>query len=211
MSWPDEPIALPDEYHASIEDARVAGFLYLSGAQTPDNSKLAAEWHQLHAQGDEAWLLILRDEVALELLLRFPPNFEMLPPLYEHFSELLRAHSGNGTLTSEFLRIEAVSNGTLGEILDRIVHGLNKNRLLDPWVYYPRRADGVYEGLARCIDNEGLEDLLEPNEVVYVQEIPNLRGHCIILANGRYPIVGYHLDRFRFVFEYDDLTGLRKR
>ena len=59
----------------------------------------------------------------------------------------------------------------------------------------------LVEGMARCIDNEGIS--LELNAIVYVREIPNMPGHCIILASHSLPLVGYHLDRFVLLSDED--------
>jgi hypothetical protein len=55
------------------------------------------------------------------------------------------------------------------------------------------------EGLAECLYNDGIENFVQVGEVVYVREIPNMQGHCVVVANGKPPIVGYHLDRFRIL------------
>lgn len=65
----------------------------------------------------------------------------------------------------------------------------------------------LVEGLARCVNNEALP-MLEIGEIVYVRELSNLRGHCIVLANNRLPIVGYHLDRFELLDDSGDHIGL---
>jgi hypothetical protein len=57
------------------------------------------------------------------------------------------------------------------------------------------------EGLARCMYNDGMEDDLQIGEVVYLREIPNMGGHCIVLRNKKVPLVGYHLDRFQLLSE----------
>ena len=59
------------------------------------------------------------------------------------------------------------------------------------------------EGMARCISNEGMADDLEVGETVYLREIPNMGGHCVVLRNGKMPLVGYHLDRFELLDEDD--------
>lgn len=60
------------------------------------------------------------------------------------------------------------------------------------------------EGMARCISNEGMENDLNVGEVVYIREIPNMGGHCVVLRNMKVPLVGYHLDRFELLKEDDD-------
>jgi hypothetical protein len=59
------------------------------------------------------------------------------------------------------------------------------------------------EGMARCICNDGMEGDLKVGEVVYLREIPNMGGHCVILRNRKMPLVGYHLDRFQLLDESD--------
>jgi hypothetical protein len=44
-----------------------------------------------------------------------------------------------------------------------------------------------------------MEKVLRCGEVVYVREIPNMRGHCVVLRNKKPPLVGYHLDRFKIL------------
>jgi hypothetical protein len=57
------------------------------------------------------------------------------------------------------------------------------------------------EGMARCTCNDGIEDDLQIGEVVYLREIPNMAGHCVILRDKKAPLVGYHLDRFELLAE----------
>jgi len=57
----------------------------------------------------------------------------------------------------------------------------------------------LLEGLAECIDCDGVGRLVKKGEVVYIREIPNMKGHCIILKNAKTPLVGYHIDRFRLL------------
>jgi len=52
------------------------------------------------------------------------------------------------------------------------------------------------EGLAVCVDNEGLEHKLHVGQRVYVRELPNFQGHCLMLSEGG-TLIGIHLDRFR--------------
>lgn len=63
------------------------------------------------------------------------------------------------------------------------------------------RSSVLVEGMARCVSNAGIEADLQIDEVVYLREIPNMRGHCIILRNNKPPLVGYHLDRFQMLRE----------
>ena len=44
-----------------------------------------------------------------------------------------------------------------------------------------------------------MEQDLEIGQVVYLREIPNMQGHCVVLRNGKPPLVGYHLDRFELL------------
>ena len=57
--------------------------------------------------------------------------------------------------------------------------------------------------MARCMCNDGMEGDLQIGEVVYLREIPNMPGHCVLLRNKRAPLVGYHLDRFQLLSEDD--------
>lgn len=61
----------------------------------------------------------------------------------------------------------------------------------------------LIEGMARCVSNDGLARELRVGEVYYVREIPNMRGHCVVLRNKRTPLVGYHLDRFTLLEEHE--------
>lgn len=86
------------------------------------------------------------------------------------------------------------------ELISRLM-GHERRRVELNAAYFPA------EGLAVCVDNEGMEHLLKLGETVYLRELPNMRGHCLILAEGRHPIFGYHLERFRM----DAGHGLPKR
>jgi hypothetical protein len=57
----------------------------------------------------------------------------------------------------------------------------------------------LVEGMARCVFNAGMEKEIQLNDVVYVREISNMRGHCVILRNKKLPLIGYHLDRFELL------------
>ena len=57
----------------------------------------------------------------------------------------------------------------------------------------------LVEGLAKCLDSAGIEKKIKKGEVVYIKEISNMPGHCVVIKTGKLPIVGYHLDRFRLL------------
>lgn len=57
----------------------------------------------------------------------------------------------------------------------------------------------MIEGMAKCVNNKGIA--LPVNSIVYIREIPNMPGHCIVLRDGEFPLVGYHTDRFRILEE----------
>ena len=59
------------------------------------------------------------------------------------------------------------------------------------------------EGMARCVSNEGMAGDLKVGEIVYLREIPNMGGHCVILRNEKMPLVGHHLDRFELLDDDD--------
>ena len=59
----------------------------------------------------------------------------------------------------------------------------------------------IVEGLAKCVSNQGMEKDLSIGDIVYVREISNMRGHCVVLRNKKSPLVGYHLDRFEVLKE----------
>lgn len=61
--------------------------------------------------------------------------------------------------------------------------------------------ESLVEGMARCQSNEGMVRDLKVGDIVYVKEIPNMRGHCVVLRNKRVPLIGYHLDRFQVLAE----------
>jgi hypothetical protein len=55
------------------------------------------------------------------------------------------------------------------------------------------------EGLAEVVFNRMLEEELVLGERVWLREIKNMRGHCIVLRHNKLPLVGIHLDRFRML------------
>jgi hypothetical protein len=57
----------------------------------------------------------------------------------------------------------------------------------------------LVQGLAKCISNEGMKGELQVGDVAYVQEIPNMRGHCVVLRDKKATLVGYHLERFELL------------
>ncbi len=66
-----------------------------------------------------------------------------------------------------------------------------------------RKHRTLIEGMARCVSNDGMVKELRVGEVYYVREIPNMRGHCVVLRNKGTPLVGYHLDRFTLLEEHE--------
>jgi hypothetical protein len=64
-----------------------------------------------------------------------------------------------------------------------------------------KQSQTLVEGMAKCINNQGMETLLQNGQVVFVREIKNMRGHCIVLRNQEHPLVGYHLERFELLNE----------
>jgi hypothetical protein len=75
--------------------------------------------------------------------------------------------------------------------------GKKKRRLQKP----KSKRRSLVEGMARCTFNDKMEDDLEVGGVYYVREIPNMRGHCVVLSNGKMPLIGYHLERFELLDE----------
>jgi hypothetical protein len=65
------------------------------------------------------------------------------------------------------------------------------------------KKDRLLEGMAKCICNDKMERDLKLGEVYYIKEIPNMRGHCVVLRNKKTPLIGYHLDRFELLQEVD--------
>lgn len=59
-----------------------------------------------------------------------------------------------------------------------------------------------FEGLARCVDNTGIEDKLTVGEVVFLREIPNQIDHCLVLKSGMHPLVSIDIHRFELPFHY---------
>lgn len=60
--------------------------------------------------------------------------------------------------------------------------------------------DKLVEGRAEVVTPEGIPGLVR-GEICYIREIPNMRGHVVILRNNKPSLVGYHLDRFRLLTE----------
>ena len=55
-------------------------------------------------------------------------------------------------------------------------------------------------GQAECIWAEGLEQELVEGQFYEILEIPNMVGHVVVWRGERPPIVGIHLERFRFPY-----------
>lgn len=53
-------------------------------------------------------------------------------------------------------------------------------------------------GSAECVWNQGLENELVEGESYEVREICNMPGHVVVLRSEETPLVGIHLERFRF-------------
>ena len=58
-------------------------------------------------------------------------------------------------------------------------------------------------GMALVINPEGLWGDHRPDEEVYIQEIANLPGHCLVVKNGHLPLLGLPLSHFRLLAEPD--------
>jgi hypothetical protein len=82
------------------------------------------------------------------------------------------------------------------QLLELIAKDQSDARKRELELTYP----GPVEGMATCTNNECMEQVLEVGAVYYIREIPNMRGHCVILRDGQLPMVGYHLDRFELEF-----------
>ena len=61
-------------------------------------------------------------------------------------------------------------------------------------------------GTAECVWNEGLETELIEGRSYEIREICNMPGHVVVLRPGETPLVGIHLERFRF--QYQDEPGI---
>ncbi len=53
-------------------------------------------------------------------------------------------------------------------------------------------------GIAECVWNEALESELTEGRSYEVREICNMPGHVLVIRPGDTPLVGIHLERFRF-------------
>ena len=47
----------------------------------------------------------------------------------------------------------------------------------------------------------GIEASLIEGDHVYIKEIPNMPGHCIVFQHGQNPLIGIHIERFRILSE----------
>ena len=57
-------------------------------------------------------------------------------------------------------------------------------------------------GMAKCTDAEAIPEL-EEGKLYFIQEIPNMPGHVVVLGHLCAPLVGVHIERFKM---YDPET-----
>ena len=142
------------------------------------------------------------DEEKLCLSLTLPPGVRFSPYAYEKLSDLLERYSDSYSTDAKGVSITVESAS-----LDAIIAELTAVYLEDQTEERRKLIESYWssplEGMARCLCADGLGKDIAVGDVVYVREIPNMLGHCIVLKNGAQPLVGFHLDRFELLYPYE--------
>lgn len=131
-----------------------------------------------------------------------PPARRFTPMAYDQLPKLLKRYADSFSTCARSVCIEVESDRIdflRNELLALYQEDGTEQRQKEMSSYWAR----PLEGMARCLNAEGLDAALQEGDLVYVREIPNMPDHCIVLKNGCNPLVGYHLDRFELLYPYE--------
>lgn len=197
---------LSDADRAVLEAAKELGYLW-SERSTPYRIDLAwAEWCReqrrpcVFVHPHER----LRNRVDVEV--STPPGLRISPLGHDELEMLLRhflPRQAGTSYDSHHLGFGPVTLRGLQAILPPLLALVAKDQTEKRRVELQEMRHGPVEGMATCVDNRGLEEVMQVGDTCYVREIPNLRGHCVILRSGQPPVVGWHLERFELHEDYD--------
>lgn len=144
-----------------------------------------------------------QDTENLRLKFTLPPGVRFSPYAYEQLPSILGRYADSYVTDSR----QVVGIDVAPARADDLISELNTVYLEDQTEERQRMIEAYWptpaEGMARCLCADGLDADIAEGDVVYVREIPNMLGHCIVLKNGAPPLVGYHLDRFELLYPYE--------
>ena len=178
---------------------------YLSYAEPLTNAYLIEIWWQERCEAAAVPIVtVVRPEGKTERDFAFtlPSGIRFSPYAYEELPGVLERYSDSYATDSKSVGI-SVASAKVESLIDELtavyLKDQSEERLKLMEEYWP----SPVEGMARCLCADGLSEDIAVGDVVYVREIPNMLGHCIVLKNGFMPMVGYHLDRFELLYPYD--------
>lgn len=175
--------------NANLERARRRGYLRLG--PTGDR-RLEEEWAAwCHEAGCDFLVARVRGgsaSIHLEPAARRP----LSPMAQQEMDELVR-RARRGSRRGGEVRLEGLPEEQLTGWLREVQDLLARDRTVERG---RQLAGGLAEGRARCRDNTGYEDVLEVGDEVYLREIPNAPGRCLVVGDRSDPLLGVPLDRF---------------
>lgn len=149
-------------------------------------------------------ILVVRrqGEEKLSLSFTLPPGVRFSPYAYEDLPGILERYSDSYATDAKSVGISVDPSS-----FDALIAELSAVYLKDQTEERRRLVESYWsspvEGMARCLSADGLGDDIAEGDIVYVKEIPNMLGHCIVLKNGVQPLIGLHLDRFELLYPYE--------
>ncbi|HEY4003376.1 MAG TPA: hypothetical protein VGO93_31200 [Candidatus Xenobia bacterium] len=181
---------------ALMQEAEARNFLWLEGPQEEQN-RLDIIWMRWCRERRLPCIVATLDGDFARVLFKPRPGQTLTEIGEERVRTIFRDYEPGITEERDWRPGNLVVATRVEEVVARLQEECETDaqpeRLQEVAARYPL---GL-EGMAVCIDNEGIEHDMEIGDSVYVREIPNMRGHCVVLRDGQPPLVGWHLSRFR--------------
>lgn len=200
------PESLTAKERAIVEEAHRRNFLLLKGSQERKHWIRIAWVGEKVSRGECAITIEPTGRKFAQFSVQLPRTKRISPIGYNEIHEWIHSMAGKNFdvrfdsqhFSAHPVQLEQACQRA-PELIPIIERDQSDARKLELAQMFP----GCAEGMAKCVNNEGMEHELELDEVVYVRQIPNMLGHCVVLRNNKPPLVGYHLDRFQVLYDYD--------
>lgn len=175
---------------AALERARNRGYLRIGSARADE--RLEEEWVVWCREKGRDCLVVQSHGDTVSLRVEVCPRHPLSPLAQQELNGLMQRAPGGFCQAGEFA-LEGLPRRELNAWLRQVQDLLARDRTgrLVP--------EPLAEGRARCTDNTGYEDVLEVGDLVYLRELPNLPGYCLVVRHLDAPLLGLPCDRFELV------------
>lgn len=183
-----------------LSEAKEKGYLYSRGPAS-QQEKLEEAWRRDCFESQTPYIVAFKRFIQqpkrlvawflMELTNPWWLSCRLLNTLKREFEpEVEVYHQGNTVI------LRYVPNKEFEQVGKRLLKCVGENK--------PRMDESfdlplpLVRGNAVCLYADALEEDLTEGHTYYIREIPNMRGHVVVLGPGGPPLVGIHLDRFDY-------------